>query len=154
MTTTYDVLAFQLQTNNADAVQVLVIGDNNGVLVTGPLKLAQRFILELMTEQGTIQYFPARGTLFVTQLRSGQVQTEIDVFSAFSLALLTIKANLQAEDDTTKYPLNECYQDAAINSISINSGNITLNISVTSLAGTVSNIVLPITFNLLPTRGN
>ncbi len=143
---TYDVLAFQSNANAA-ASQNIIEDGNNGVLVTGPKKLAQRFILELMTEKGSITYRPTRGTYFVTEAKAAQLNNEIDVYTSFSLALLDMSNNLIGEESVND-PSNERYKNAEIQSISVRPGSITIGVKVVSLAGTFTNISIPLAFNL------
>lgn len=77
-----------------------------GLLVTGVNKLAQRVIVELMTERGSLQYQPLRGTGFPSSLRSKQNYTETDVLAAFAAARLALLRNLRTDagDNLAEYP--------------------------------------------------
>lgn len=142
---TYDVAAFQQATG--DYTQALITLNNNGVAISGTLKLAQRFILELMTEKGSIPYLPTRGTTFITEAKYGELITEVDVYSSFALALLDIATNLNDEELTTD-PTDESFDTAQILNVIIGNESVSLNIKIISKAGTSQNIQIPLTFNL------
>jgi len=143
-----DIRAFQ-PTVSGNFVQSVINPPINGTVITGPEKLAQRFIVELMTEKGSLPYRPTRGTTFITEAKTGQLATEADVFAAFSAALDTVAANLTNEESTTD-PDNERYASAEINQLTLSGDLLNVKIAVTSLAGISANITIPLTFNLFP----
>ena len=122
----------------------LVIPGTSGLVCTGIVKLAQRFLLELLTEQGTIPYDPLRGTTFMRELRLGLVPTTVDAEISFALALDQAKLRLQLEE-TDAMPGDERYGRAELLSLTIAPADtLKLRIQLTSLDGTGVTLILPI----------
>lgn len=141
----YDVLAYYgtAQPDFALLNPVLALPGAGGEVVAGILKLSQRFLLELLTEKGSMPYLPQRGNTFIARAREGSLRTQFDALAAFSAALLDIRTNLQSEEKDTD-PDDERYADAQINSITVYPGRLTLNVSVSSRAGTSRKVIAPI----------
>jgi hypothetical protein len=142
---TYDVSAFRGQ-QAAGAIRLdasLAGPGDSGEAITGTLKVAQWFLIEFLTALGSLPYDPSRGTSFVPSLISGALQTETDVFVAFSFAVgnLTVLA-AQLEPETA--PLDEQFATAVLNSVLITPGVVQLSITLTTMAGASRAIILPI----------
>lgn len=142
---TVDYLAFDdaKATGNTLLTQTLVKAGQSGALITGIEKLVQRFLVELLTEQGSLDYLPGRGTFFMTALRAGVVRTSQDLFSAFSSAEVDIRNNLRQEEDITD-PADERYGSAELISASLFGDTATLSIRVLSVAGESRNVIYPL----------
>jgi hypothetical protein len=69
-------------------IQAMVLPGESGALITGIQKLAQRFLIELLTGVGSLRYLPRRGTTFMTEARSGFWRNVSDVEQSFYGALL------------------------------------------------------------------
>ena len=140
-----DVLAFPGAKAQGEALlkQELASKDHSGYVCTGIQKLAQRFLLELLTEKGSMKYLPSRGTSFMIVARQGRLLTELDVRQEFNLALVDIERNLQAEENTTM-PTDEQYDGSSLLSITIQPGFLSLRINVRSRAGTNRAVILPL----------
>jgi len=143
---TVDYLAFDNAKVSGDALltQSLVQDGQSGALITGIEKLVQRFLLELLTEQGSLDYQPTRGTFFMTSLRHGIVLTSGDLFSEFSAAELDVKENLKLEEDFLTDPEDERYAGAVLVSASLFGDTATLNIQVSSMAGESRTVIYPL----------
>jgi hypothetical protein len=141
----YDVLALQGAKPMGEVLlqQILFNDIAAGMLCTGIQKLAQRFVLELLTELGSMLYLPARGTQFMTKFRQGYLHTETDVFIAFNLALNELELSLTAEELTTD-PLDERYASATLDSVVIVNGGAILHVSLQSQAGSAREVIMPI----------
>lgn len=142
---TVDYLAFDDAQLGSEALlsQVLVKPGKSGSLITGILKLVQRFLLELLTEQGSLTYTPERGTLFMTALRMGVVRTSQDLFSTFSSAEAELRIKLKLEE-TVNDPADERYGSATLLSASLFGDTANLNIQINSLSGDSRNIIFPL----------
>lgn len=114
-----------------------------GLLCAGVQKLAQWFLLELFTPAGSMQGLPNYGTDFLKEVRSGQLQSELDVFTSFYLAAGTVKSHLQAEELETD-PLDERIGSIELTGVTFEDGKITLRTTIGSAAGTVHPILVPI----------
>lgn len=143
---TVDMLAFDdaKASGEAELSQVLVKKNQSGAVIAGIEKLVQRFLLELLTEQGSLNYLPNRGTLFIIQARAGVLQTSQDLFTAFSTAAVQVGINLRAEDRINGDPPDEQYQSAVLLAVSLAEGNASLTIQVNSVAGTSRKVIYPL----------
>jgi hypothetical protein len=122
----------------------LVPEGTNGFLTSGIAKLAQRFLLELFTEQGSIPGDPLRGTTFMTELRLGRVRTTVAAEQAFAFALDQAKLRLQLEEDANA-PLDEKYGRVELISIIIAPADkLTLQMRLTSAAGEGVTLLFPL----------
>jgi len=141
---TVDVVAYQGSEIGGEKLLTQSLGDANGdgQICTGIVKLGQRFLLELLTEQGSMQFLPLRGCTFMTEARLGYFRNQVDVLSALSRALLWIKRNLQAEESDDD-PDDERFGTAIITNIEYTPGEAKVFITLISRAGTAS-VVLPI----------
>lgn len=120
----------------------------SGAEIAGIQKLAQRFLLELLTPAGSLQYLPARGCGFMDEARQGGWRTEADVEQAFYASLLGIRRNLVGEESAND-PYDERFSDARLLSVSVTIDQVTLTIQVTSLAGTSRTVLFPLRVNKL-----
>lgn len=146
---TIDVLAYDGATPAGEVLleQVMAQPGESGKIATGMQKLAQRFILELFTETGSMLYFPERGTLFLTEARRGLFRTQADVFASFARALVDIQRNLQLEEADTDPP-DERYQTARILDVTFIDGVASVRVFITSRAGSARQVILPINVSL------
>jgi len=143
---TVDYLAFDDAEPSGDTLltQTLVKGGQSGALITGIEKLVQRFLLELLTEQGSLEYQPTRGTFFMTALRHGIVRTSGDLFSEFSAAEATLRDSLRLEEDFVSDPRDERYAGAELISASLFGDTATLSIRVSSVSGESRTVIYPL----------
>jgi hypothetical protein len=133
------------ETGPGGVVSNAMFGPNySGLRVSGQVKLAQRFLLHLMTIQGSILYRPKQGCFFISQLQQ-RMNNESDVFAAFAAAIGTVRTNMLAEELSTD-PTNERFQAAQISQIAVAKGTVTATITVKSLAGTTLNMTIPLSF--------
>lgn len=143
---TVDLLAYQAENVAGEQLTVQSLhgdGVHSGRITTGIQKLAQRFTLELLTEAGSIKYNPTRGCDFITTLRAGGIQSQIDLFVAFSSALVDIKRNLQAEELETD-PDDEKYDSAEILNVTFSPGQAAVYVKINSVAGDSRTVIAPI----------
>jgi hypothetical protein len=157
----YDYLALQ----NTTAVTVgrrdrklgleLFNKSTSGAITTGIQKLAQRWLLEFMTERGSMPGLPTRGTNFMRAARTGQFRVPINVRGQFAAANLIIRRNLRAEDRADT-PDDERFRDAELLNVAILPGYdvsqasgttaafLSLGVKIISVAGDSREIILPI----------
>jgi hypothetical protein len=129
---------------NTLLTQTMVKPGQSGALIAGIEKLVQRFLLELLTEQGSLGYQPVRGTAFMTALRYGMVRTSQELFAVFSSAEADVRTNLRQEEDFANDPPDERYGKAELISASLFGDTATLTIRVTSVAGDSRNVIYPL----------
>lgn len=142
---TSDVLAFDGMKEQGDVRlnQELVATGESGALTTGIQKLAQRFLLELLTEKGSLIYEPDRGTFFITRFRMGLMRTSQDLYSAFSSAVADAKIQL-AQEESDQDPPDERYFSAELLGASLLGDQASLSIRLTSQAGDSRVVIYPL----------
>lgn len=153
----YDYLALQNTTGPGSRRIGLELFNemNSGQITTGAQKLAQRWLLEFLTETGSMPGLPDRGSNFMRAARSGGFRTPFNVRTEFAMADLTIRKKLQA-DETDNTPDDERFAAAEITNVAVLPGAdvsqksgttavfLTLGVKITSRAGDAREIVLPI----------
>lgn len=142
---TIDVLAFDDAKAKGEALltQTLVKEGQSGALITGISKLAQRVLIELLTEKGSLTYDPTRGTALMTAFRAGLIQTTQELQSTFALAELDVRLNLGLEE-TTDDPDDERYDSMELLAVSLDQDTASLTIRVNSLAGDSRVVIYPL----------
>jgi hypothetical protein len=141
-----DMLAFHgAGIGISELVEMVLVGENDsGFVIAGIAKLAQRFLIELLTEQGSIPYDPVRGSTFMIDLRLGRVRTTLAAETSFYLALAQTKLQLQLEE-TEDMPDDERYGRTNLDSIILDPADtLKLRLTLFSLAGTGVTLLLPI----------
>ena len=144
-----DVLAFDGATKfGAVALQqVLAQPGEGGKVTAGIQKLAQRFLLELLTIRGSILYDPTRGTNFLAEAQAGQLNTQLDVYGAFARAVKVASVNLISDESSTD-PLDERFKSASIDSIAVAPGVARIFVTLASRAENNRTVLLPISLSL------
>lgn len=143
---TVDLLLFDgaTATREAELTPALVQPGQSGALIAGVEKLVQRFLLELLTEIGSLHYDPTRGTTFISQIRAGTVQTSQDLFMAFSSSELILRNSLRLEEDSETDPADERYQSSELLSATLSGDRAQLSFRLISLAGTARTVLYPL----------
>lgn len=153
----YDYLGLQNTTGPGDRRLGLELfnKDTSGQITAGAQKLAQRWLLEFMTERGSMPGLPRRGSSFMRTARTGGFRTPLNVRTEFAVSDLNIKNNLR-EEETDDMPDDERFGSAEITNVAIlpgfdvsqKSGTtatfLMLGVKITSLAGDAREVVLPI----------
>lgn len=115
-----------------------------GELLTGVLKLAQRFQMLLLLEQGSMRYAPQMGCRFLTDARRGAWRTGLDVQQSFYFALVDVKRQLRAMSLPTD-PDDEVLDEAEVVSVSLGPPDrAAVRYTLTTLAGTGRAFVAPL----------
>ena len=143
---TVDIALYQPEAPGTPYTPAIATLTSSGRRLSGAEKLAQRFLLELTTEKGSMTFSPTRGCNFLSVLRAGGiVRHEGDILTVFYSSLLDITNNLTAEELDTD-PDDERFSSAELARIEINTGNITLQVSLHSRSNQVSTITFPVQF--------
>lgn len=139
-----DLLAFQgydAGPSPRPLAQALALDGGSGSVVAGPEKLAQRFLLELLTESGSMPLLPARGCSFLADARRGAWRTAADARRSFFAALVDVRRTLLAEESDSD-PDDERFADADLLGLDLSADRLVLRVAVTSLAGD-TRVLLP-----------
>lgn len=128
-------------------LQQELFGDGySGSVVAGVIKLAQNFLVEFLSDSTGRLYYDAnveRGTSFMQEVRAGRVYSEVDVYSLFHLSAGRVENYLKSLE-TDSDPDDERWGKVELTSVTIAEGNVSLGVSITSLAGTDHTFLLPI----------
>lgn len=144
MIKTYDIAAFAPSGSSAKPdSQLLWTETGQGLVVTGIVKLSQRFLLELLTVRGSMPYAPTRGSVLLNRAREGRIRSEIDAHTYFQYAAGQVRSTLLSEE-TADDPANERYDSVEILSVSFAAGWVSYNIKLLSLAGEARTLTLPL----------
>lgn len=135
MTTTYDLGLF-------GGTQVLA-GFSNSSGVTGPEKVSQRLATVLLTEKGTVPYDLDLGTEFITNLRAGNLRTELDVVMYFNQAAADAMMYMTSVLTGTE-PSSEVIESITLDHFELNLPNLQLYINMLTKDGLSRTIVLPV----------
>ena len=141
-----DILAYYTDETGVGEVQLeqkLAPQGTGGLITTGIQKLAQRFLLELLTEKGSMIYNPTRGCDFMKEARLGYLRTPLDVMASFSAALSDVKRNLQLEEKATD-SADEKLASAEVLSVNLVGDKASVSVQILSQAGTTRTVVAPL----------
>ena len=141
----FDLLALRGARPAGDTLldQTLIGADAAGEVCTGVQKLAQRWVLHFLTVRGSMRFLPLRGSTFMAEFWRGEMRTEADVVTSFAIAEAEIRRAMQNEETPADHP-EEQLERATLLEIAISADGISLQIEVTSAAGTSRQVILPI----------
>jgi hypothetical protein len=117
--------------------------DSSGYICAGIQKLAQRWLLEFLTEVGSMPGLPTRGTNFMTLVRNGSIRTTAAMRLYFNFAAVTAKTNLANEENAT-WPDDERIAGAELASLEFSPGSAKLYVIVYSRAGNAREVLFPV----------
>jgi hypothetical protein len=135
----FDVSAFQ-----PDGTSTIIGPADSGRIVTDAPKLAQRFILHLMTPTNSIPQLIPCGCDFVPRLLNGAVN-EQDVFQALASALPAIGRILASEQLPTDPP-DEVLVSVTIVSLMLGKGTVDLVLQLNTASSTKQALKIPLSF--------
>lgn len=145
----YDYLALRnVQPIGEAQLQLELFNEkDSGQIAVGVQKLAQRWLIEFLTDRGSMPGLPERGTNFMRNVRRGNARNTGDLTILFDLAVFDAAVNLRAEEDDT-WPADERFRAAALIGVNFTPGYANLRVSILSAAGASRSIILPI--SILP----
>ena len=146
---TVDLVIFSgsIPTSATPLSMALASPGESGQINTGILKLAQRFLLLLLTPLGSIPHLPLVGCDFMPQLEQGLLRSSLDVHAAFSAAVSDLQLQLQAEEEETD-PDDERFASATILSLTLTVDSASLSLLISSRAGDSRKVVLPLSITV------
>lgn len=139
---TYDVAAFQLTPDTRPEVQRLWAA-NSGTGITGILKLAQRFLVAMLTIHGTRPFSPESGSSLLQAARTGRIRSDVDARIEFQFALSGTEDTLRAEEDAAM-PDDERYADATLTGVTFSPGFVAYRVLLASRAGGTRTLEMPV----------
>jgi len=153
----YDYLALQNVKPTGDSKLGLELfnSQTSGKICVGAQKLAQRWLLEFMTDKGSMPGLPNRGCNFMQTARTGGFRTRLNVETTFSSADMQIRRTLLAEE-YDGMPADERFGKAELLGATVlpgfaadqKSGTsavfLSMQVKITTAAGTEYNIIFPV----------
>ena len=112
-----------------------------GWAVAGVDKLAQRFVLRLLTRAGSQAGRPEEGCGFLDAVT--RARNPYDVAVAFRFAVAAIQS-LFAREAAASDPADEVFASADVSDVTLSPGGISLRVTVVSKAGTSRTRVVPV----------
>ncbi len=149
----YDYLALQnvqLKGDNQLGME-LFNADTSGKICAGVQKLAQRWLLEFLTETGSMPGLPTRGSIFMQLARTGGFRTRRNVETAFAAADMDITRNLRQEE-TTDMPADERFGAATLVSAAVMPGDLEV-FDQSAFEASTSAVYLNITVKIISAAG-
>jgi len=142
-----DVLAYRGAATRGSGETLLTMGIasavDGGQATTGAQKLAQDFLLELLTIKGSIFCEPDRGCDFMLDANRGAWRTTTDVFASFALALVDVENALLAAENSEMQP-DEKYKIAELEAVTLTPTEASVTIRLTSQAGDSRAVIAPL----------
>jgi len=140
-----DILMFDDFRERGDTLvtQALVLPGQRGAVIAGIEKLAQRFVIELLTEQGSVLGDPTRGCPFMTDANRNRWNSQQDVNSSFNLSLVLIQSRM-VQDQLPTDPPDERLRSATLTEIIFTRDRVAITIEIQSVAGTDRVVLLPL----------
>ncbi len=143
---TIDVFAFDGVIPDGEALldQQLFDDKQSGLVCTGIQKLAQRFILELLTDKGSMYGKPDNGTGLLRAYRESTVRSEMDAAQEWAFAVNEALANMRKEEADTD-PDDERIDTVELDNVAFAAGiKVAYHAKLTSRAGASRTVVLPL----------
>lgn len=141
---TYDIALFQVPPSpSVPDLQRLWGDDGGGRMLTGIRKLAQRFLLELLTIKGTIPFAASRGSDLLAFAKTGRIRSEVDAHMLFQYAVGQVEVNLRADELPTD-ELDEQYSSVSVTSVTFTPLKLIYRLTLTSRAGSSRVVTLPL----------
>lgn len=141
-----DLLAFQgdFPTSREQLLtQALTRSSEGGMITAGIQKLAQRFLLALLTQRNSQRHRPQEGTTFLIEAAKGLWRTVADVEQSFYAAVLDVKRMLRAVELESDPP-DEIFAEAILTGVSLFGDQVTVRVLLTSAAGDNVTFLTPI----------
>lgn len=140
-----DVAAFRGQRETGDVLldQSLADDASDGEVCTGAQMTAQAWLVEFMTEEGSVAGAPDVGCGFMAAARRGDLRTELDVYQQFGLSASKVRRRMGATDRPDA-PADEQFSDAVLQAVAIAPGAVSLTVAVATKAGTSRKVILPL----------
>jgi hypothetical protein len=112
----------------------------------GPQKLIQRYMLLLMTNTGSQEFYPEDGVDFLWTLQGGISPVDrIAATQLFTLANYQVVTKLKRyQTDNPDLPLDEQIDKAELTDIALGGGAVSFDVKLTTLAGSAVDFLIPL----------
>lgn len=141
----YDFLALQSSGTQREKSLGLSLfaADTSGKLCVGIQKLAQRWLLEFLTETGSIVGQPERGCGFMTTVRQGKMRTALNANVAFATSSLAVRRQL-VNEEYVGMPDDERIAAVELLGIAFLPGYLSIGVKINSRAGDTRAVIIPV----------
>jgi len=139
----FDIETAQTIVNPEGETRLTISLTNGQRVITGIQKLVQQYMIIFLTMVGDVKFNPEFGTLLLTSIIGGGVNTYGNLFSVFAVANLdTIK---QILDGAAGMPDDEVIASAELLDLEIDTlgRKILFRIKITSVAGDSTEFIMP-----------
>lgn len=140
----YDVsLFYNARAEGRTAVSFALFGDQPTQITTGIQQLAQRFVLHLLTERGSIATQPTIGSGLLIRIASGYIRSAADAKVAFYFAADEIE-DAMLEEETADMQPDQRFARVELVSATLSGNNVLYNTRLYSRSGTSRELILPL----------
>ena len=144
MSKTLDLFAFTGAKKTGQTRLVEALFTNGGSVCTGIQKLIQDWILLMLTPKGSLPFDQERGCGFLEEVLGAR--TEDAVRTAFVFANAEVIQQLRNNEEESQSD-DERIDSVTLDSINISGGNLSISVTLKSMAGDSREVKLPITNN-------
>jgi len=128
-----------------DAQGRLLFRPGAGTVIDSYSKAAQKLVMRLLTEQGTVLSDADEGTVFVTKFKRNGYRTDFQFQSGASNGLLNAVRQLAGTFEDGINTEDELVAEAVLNRFEIMDNTVVLYITVTTAAGDSFPVTVPVT---------
>lgn len=120
--------------------------DFAAAIITGPVKLAQRWAITILTVRGSMGFHLQEvGSDLLPELQNGGANTEADVQAIFQYANEQVRQQMAVEDAAGNYPQDEIFDSAELLEVDAQPSYLSIHVKITSAAGETAEVQLPVT---------
>jgi len=131
-----------LQAESENSLSGVTLSFFGGEITSGPLATAQKVLIALLTERGSVPSSPDYGTLFLQKLLSGQIPNRTILRQEFAIAAYAVIGYFRRVEGDL--PDDEKIADITLDSFNLVGDDVYLRIRVTTNALENRTIILPV----------
>lgn len=145
----FDLLAMQDAAPVGEALlaQTIFSNEDAGQVCTGVQKLAQRWLLHMLTDRGSMPYNADDGTDLLAEARRGVWRIEADVIESYDFAAADVALYMAREEDDSMHPEDRFDHDELLSVALLPYSSVSLSVAIFSQAGDSRKVILPIPFS-------
>ncbi|TXH47691.1 MAG: hypothetical protein E6Q97_26685 [Desulfurellales bacterium] len=139
----YDVAIINAPEQGSRANLSLWEADGLGAGLTGPLRVAQAWAIEFMTQRGSRRFKPASGSAFMALITAGRIRNDVDARTYFLYAAGQVADYLRSREDPAADP-SDRFGSAQLERVVVSPGFLAFVVRIATAAGTARTITLPL----------
>jgi phage baseplate assembly protein W len=142
-----DISILQYPDASKPDAQLVALGfSKSGRFCAGVQKLVQRYTIILLTNIASQPLYPSFGTDLLYRLRQGLPPADrllaSQIFNTASFSAVRVLSEYQNRH--TETPLDECIARATLTNISLASGSVRFEVTITTRAGDIVEFIVPL----------